>query len=165
MSFLIRCARADDLPFLADIERSAAGAFPPERLADPDATVPLARLHTALAEKLLFVAEQDAVVIGFAVCSVEEGFLHLEEVSVHPSHGRRGIGAALVAQVASAAWARQARGVTLTTFADFPWNAPLYRRLGFLDVDADAFPHVRAHLDAEQDLGMTHRVGMVLWPP
>jgi GNAT superfamily N-acetyltransferase len=69
--------------------------------------------------------------VGFAHVELVDGGPHLEELDVHPDHGRRGVGAALVRAVCD--WSRQAGfgTVTLTTFRDVPWNAPFYRRLGF----------------------------------
>ena len=56
---------------------------------------------------------------------------HIQQVTVHPAHARRGIGAALIDTADR--WAHQQRlsGLTLTTFAEVPWNAPYYSRLGF----------------------------------
>jgi hypothetical protein len=53
--------------------------------------------------------------------------------------------------------------VTLTTFADVPWNAPYYRRLGFADVPPGAqgpgLRRLRAH-EAEVGLDRWPRVAM-----
>ena len=59
---------------------------------------------------------------------------HLEQLSVHPDHGRRGIGRALLR--AGCAWAA-ARGypeLTLATYRDVPWNGPFYASEGFVEV-------------------------------
>ncbi|HEY7736532.1 MAG TPA: GNAT family N-acetyltransferase [Candidatus Limnocylindrales bacterium] len=53
------------------------------------------------------------------------------QVSVRPSHGRRGVGRALIDHLDAWASAHRPPALTLTTFAGVPWNAPLYRRLGF----------------------------------
>lgn len=54
-----------------------------------------------------------------------------EQVSVHPTHARQGLGKMLLDTVA--AWAEQRRptAITLTTYSDVPWNRPYYERLGF----------------------------------
>ena len=47
------------------------------------------------------------------------------------------------------------RAVTLTTFRDVPWNAPLYRHLGFVDLDdASLGPELRAIVAAEAAHGL-----------
>ena len=53
---------------------------------------------------------------------------------MHPDHGRRGLGRALVGAVCD--WARKERFeiITLTTYRDVPWNGPLYESLGFATI-------------------------------
>jgi ribosomal protein S18 acetylase RimI-like enzyme len=45
-------------------------------------------------------------------------------VSVHPRCARRGVGRALIDHLADHARATGAPALTLTTFADVPWNGP-----------------------------------------
>lgn len=131
----IRPAKAADLASLAEIERRAGTRFDaipalagvPEILAPADAIAAAhARGHVWIAAR----AEADEP-IGFAYADVVDGALHLEELDVLPSWGRRGIGRALVASVVAAARRAGLAAVTLTTFRDVPWNAPFYARLGF----------------------------------
>ena len=86
-------------------------------------------------------------------------------MDVHPNHGRLGIGAALVRTVICWARAEGHPTVTLTTFRHLPWNAPFYRRLGFLDVpDEDLSAELAQHLDNEERNGLdrSKRVAMRL---
>ena len=54
---------------------------------------------------------------------------------------RKGIGAALIGQVAGYLRQRQMPALYLTTFTHVPWNAPFYARLGFTALeDADMLP-------------------------
>ncbi len=53
--------------------------------------------------------------------------------------------------------------VTLTTFRDIPWNAPLYARLGFRELSTDRLSPVLAALvreEAERGLESARRVVM-----
>jgi len=70
-------------------------------------------------------------VVAFALCVYMDGHHHLQQLSVLPDHGRRGLGRALVEVVC--VWARAEGGgqVTLSTFSDVAWNGPYYERLGF----------------------------------
>lgn len=70
-------------------------------------------------------------VVGYILVGEVDGDAHIAQVSVHPQHQGTGLGRSLINQ--AEAWARQSgRGaVTLTTFADVPWNRPLYEHLGF----------------------------------
>jgi len=59
---------------------------------------------------------------------------HLEQLSVHPDHGRRGIGRALLR--AGCGWAAD-QGypeLTLATYRDVSWNGPFYASEGFVEV-------------------------------
>jgi GNAT superfamily N-acetyltransferase len=89
----------------------------------------------AQAQGRLWVALDGDVPVGFAHVEVfSTRAAHLEEVDVHPAHGRRGLGTRLV--VAVREWAARSgyRELTLTTFREVPWNMPFYARLGFQEV-------------------------------
>lgn len=68
---------------------------------------------------------------------IERDALHLEEIDVHPDHGRRGLGTQLVELVCGWAASHGYQSVTLTTFRDVPWDMPFYSRLGFGVVPAE----------------------------
>jgi GNAT superfamily N-acetyltransferase len=102
-----------------------------------------------------WVAEQDDTVCGYALADVLDGAAHLEQVTVHPDHGRQGIGGRLIEAVAD--WARGQGSPTLTllTFRDVGWNGPYYRRLGFIDLaDGDLGPELAALRAREAELGL-----------
>jgi GNAT superfamily N-acetyltransferase len=132
--YAIEPARADDLAKLPAIERAANTLFAGRGLAGVDAgdaTSP-EELRHAHAAGLLWVARAPGgEPVGFALLELVDGVPHLEEIDVHPEHGRRGVGRALLDAVL--AWARGAghRAVTLTTFREIPWNEPFYARAGF----------------------------------
>ena len=132
-------ARLRDLDAIPRIERAAArlleGHAPASVL---DEVTDGRTLREARSAGRLWVALADDVAVGFALVELlSDGSPHLEEIDVHPDHGRRGLGAALVATVCE--WAARAghREITLTTFRDVPWNMPFYRRLGFEEVPGD----------------------------
>ena len=80
---------------------------------------------------------------------------------MHPDHGRCGLGRQLVRRVIDEAQIRALQGVTLTTFADIPWNGPFYRRMDFEVIKvADLTPALSATLAQERALGLTERVAM-----
>jgi N-acetylglutamate synthase-like GNAT family acetyltransferase len=57
--------------------------------------------------------------------------LHIEEIAVHPAHGRRGLGKWLIETLCDWAGGQGFGAVTLSTFRDVPWNAPYYAHIGF----------------------------------
>jgi GNAT superfamily N-acetyltransferase len=131
--YTIDLARREDLPKLQPIERAALALFPPGLIPDADGgDTSLEELRFALERGLLFVArDARGEPVGFALVELLADGPHLEEIDVHPDHGRRGVGGALVEHVQR--WARSAghRALTLITFRDVPFNAPFYARLGF----------------------------------
>jgi len=132
-TYAIDLARPRDLPVLASIELAAATLLsehaPPSVLAE---ITPLEELETARREGLLWVARADDLAVGFAhVKLLEPRAAHLDELDVHPRHGRRGLGRQLVLTVCEWAASRGLAAVTLSTFRDPPWNMPFYSRLGF----------------------------------
>ena len=66
-----------------------------------------------------------------------DGHAHLEQISVLPDHGGQGVGTELLDAVAGWASGQGHAEVTLTTFRDVPFNAPLYAKRGYEVVPED----------------------------
>jgi len=153
----IRAARPDDVDRLRQIERRAGALFRGigmDRVADDE---PLAAetLGTYVAAGRAFVAVADDLPIGYVLVDRVDGAAHVEQVSVDPAHGRRGIGAALLAQAALWAAEQGLHRVTLTTFDQVLWNRPHYERCGYRPLREDevtpGLAALRAH---EADIGL-----------
>lgn len=131
---VMRAARPDDLPALREIETAAGAAFRDIDMSEvaDDEPPTIADLAEFQADGRAWVAV-DATdrPVAYLLVSPVDGNAHIDQVSVHPSHARQGLGRALIE--AAAVWARSRglTGLTLTSFADVPWNAPYYERLGF----------------------------------
>ena len=102
--------------------------------------------------------------VGFALARVVGGFAHIEEMDVHPDHGRQGIGTRLLC--AATKWAKDGGypGITLITFRHLPWNAPFYERHGFVQLDdKDNSASLRDLLREEAEAGLEprNRVAMI----
>ena len=131
--YRIITARPADLPLLPAIELAAArllvGQAPESVLLEITSQEDFgdARQHGQL-----WVALADDLPVGFAHVNVlEPGIAHLDEIDVHPDHGRKGLGTQLVMAVCEWAARSGKRAVTLCTFRDVAWNMPFYERLGF----------------------------------
>ncbi|MEU9962258.1 GNAT family N-acetyltransferase [Streptomyces sp. NPDC050982] len=157
----IRPATPADLPLLQDIERAAGEPFRTlgmTEIADdePPALELLERFREA---GHAWVAEGDetesdgaegdgaegdgaegdgaegdgdtARPVAYLIGEPVDGAFHIEQVSVHPDAGHRGVGRTLIAYAAERARDQGLTGLTLTTFAEVPWNAPYYERIGF----------------------------------
>lgn len=163
--YKITPARPNDLSLLPAIELAAAkllaGHAPESVLTE---TTSQEELKDAQSHGHLWVALADDVPVGFAhVEVIEPTAAHLEEIDVHPEHGRRGLGSRLVLAICT--WAATAgyRSVTLTTFRDVPWNMPFYARLGFEVIPPDELsPALISVVQDETCRGLdpTHRVVM-----
>ncbi|WP_323792612.1 GNAT family N-acetyltransferase [Nocardioides sp.] len=150
----IRLARPSDLRHLAGVEDAGLVLFEEH----------FNRTHAALASPApsggerdqagtLLVADVGGEVVGFAHLTFADDRAHLEQVSVLPSYGRQGIGAALVRAVMSEARGSGHRELSLCTFADVPWNGPFYGTLGFVEVD-DLEPFQVRLREHERALGL-----------
>src|ERR1044071_6368437 len=134
-SYNIRFANCEELPLLQDIERAAGELFintdyPFIATDDP---ISYELLYQQYEMGMVWVASNsDNTPVGFAVALPLDGLLHLEEISVHPSHGKRGVGTMLMHAVCELAKRKGYKAVTLSTFRDVAWNGPFYARLGFV---------------------------------
>jgi GNAT superfamily N-acetyltransferase len=162
--YQVVAAAPGDLVHLPHIERAASALFPPDLLPEAlrQSTVPMEQLEDALARGSLWVARaSDGTPVGFAMGGVLEGLHMLMELDVLPAHGQRGVGHRLMSE--AVAWARRtsAPALFLTTFADVPWNAPMYARAGFAALQGPQIPPALQRLLAlESRMGLRGRVAM-----
>lgn len=157
MNVRIRSARPEDLPLLQDIERAAGEPFRAIGMAavaddDPPALETLEGYRRAGRAR---VVDEGGRPVAYLIWDDVDGAVHVEQVSVHPDAARRGLGRALIDELAADAAARGVRALTLTTFTDVPWNAPYYARLGFRELQEAELTHgLRAIRRAEADHGL-----------
>lgn len=154
----IHPARPSELAALREIEDEAATLFSDTPYADAvsgDATSMEDFAEAQRAGRLWVAATREGVPVAFAFVESVGACAHLDELDVHPTHGRRGIGAALVREVCRWAHDQGLPAVTLTTFRDVPWNAPFYARMGFAPVPEDRLtPEQRALFEHENRMGL-----------
>lgn len=164
--YIIRSAKPEHLPFLNDIELAAAALFPagflPEHILSE--CVPSDALACAMEKNMLFVAEAaDGTPVGYAFLQTIEDHAFLAEIDVHPAHGQRGIGSALIRYAVESLRKTGWTELYLTTFAHIKWNAPFYEKLGFRTLDAKEQPlFIRNILLEEHRRGLSSRVAMKL---
>jgi ribosomal-protein-alanine acetyltransferase len=101
--FSIRLARAEDLPFLLEIERDSPSAAHWQELDY--------RKAIAQSERLVLVAARDSRVFGFLVASVTTEEWELENIAVATPARRRGVGRELM--IALIVRARRAKAVEI----------------------------------------------------
>jgi GNAT superfamily N-acetyltransferase len=153
--------RLNELPVLQDIERAAGQSFRDIGMPEiaEDEPLPLGELaryhHAGLAWVVAGDADTADTPVAYLIADRVDGNLHIEQVSVHPDSARRGIGRSLLDHLAAHAADEGAPALTLTTFAQVPWNAPYYTRCGFqLMDDSTLTPGLRKIREREAALGL-----------
>jgi GNAT superfamily N-acetyltransferase len=132
--YRIRLARPDEVERLREIEDVAGALFSGLGLIDEalDVSFPLDDLVRLVGMDQVWVGcLADGPPVGMVIASIREAAVYIEEMDVLPGHGRRGLGARLLACVCAWAKGRGHPAVTLSTFRDVPWNGPFYRKHGF----------------------------------
>ena len=155
---MVRAGRPEDAPHLPGLEVAAGERFRAVGLGAVADDEPWSadEYRTLVAAGRIWVAEVAGRPVGYVLASDLGGHVHLDQLSVHPEHGGRGLGSALVEVVMGWARDRQATSVTLTTFRDVDWNGPWYERRGFtVDPTASSEPGLEPVVawEAEHDFG------------
>lgn len=153
MAIRIRLAHQADFASIERIENEADRLF--VELFTPETWDPAPTGASRAADEGFLLVAEDAVagVVGFVHVLEVDGWAHLEQLSVAPSHGRRGIGRMLVDAAVREAASRGYARVTLRTYADVPWNAPFYAAAGFAEEPAVTPFHVGL-VGTERKLGL-----------
>ncbi|KIF77507.1 GCN5 family acetyltransferase [Streptomyces sp. 150FB] len=128
----IRPATVADLPLLQEIEVAGGEAFRTVGMGEiaDHAPPPLDVLDSyRLAGHAWVTDDGTGRPVAYLIHDDVDGAAHIEQLTVHPSAAHRRLGSALIDHLA--AHATGTSGLTLTTFAEVPWNAPYYARLGF----------------------------------
>ncbi|MGK2947318.1 MAG: GNAT family N-acetyltransferase [Acidimicrobiales bacterium] len=131
---LIRVATPVDWPVVRDIEVQAGSLFRElgmDQIADDP---PPTDAELDAAAVVLVAVDSLGELVGYARVELVDDHAHLEQLSVLPDHGGQGIGTSLLDAVASWATELGHDQITLTTFRDVAFNAPLYARRGFAEV-------------------------------
>lgn len=160
----VRHARAEDMPALAIIEGAADEMF-----ADVmDVSVwpaPTSGEDRAGEPGWLLVVGDPP--LGFAHLLELDGGVHLEQLAVHPSAQRQGLGETLLRAACGVALDAGYDALTLMTYADVPWNGPWYARHGFTEITRTSDPALWGRLvpvrASEDRLGLARggrRIGM-----
>jgi GNAT superfamily N-acetyltransferase len=134
---------------------SCSGAIAPESVLAE--TTDERTFADAARDGRLWVASTRNNPVGFALVKMLPHDLpHLEEIEVDPSHGRHGLGTALVRAVCD--WGDRLRArhaETLTTFRAVPWNFPFYGRLGFVEIPCETLrPELAGVVSEEAHRGL-----------
>jgi GNAT superfamily N-acetyltransferase len=154
----IRTVRPDELETLQEIERAAGQCFADVGMREivDDAPLAVSELdHYRQAGLAWVCVDPGDSPVAYLIADPVDAGLHVEQVSVHPGHARRGLGRSLLEHAAAHARVAGRSSLTLTTFVHVPWNAPYYARCGFRVVpEADWTPGLRAIREREAAHGL-----------
>ena len=151
-SVAVRLARADDLPLLADIEDAADQLFT-SVFGDVDWKPPADGSRAGRRARHVARGRGAAGGLRPRACTLE-GAAHLEQIAVHPSTMGQGIGTALLEAACVAAREAGYDELSLTTYADVPWNAPFYAARGFDRRHRPCAVPARSCARSEQAMGL-----------
>jgi GNAT superfamily N-acetyltransferase len=154
----VRTSRREDGPAIQEIERLAGERFRAvglDAVADDEpASVDELAEYAAQGRGWVAVDAADQP-LGYVVVDEVDGNAHVEQLSVRPDHQGSGVGRALLDRVRAWAVETGRSAVSLTSFAEVPWNRPLYEHLGFrVLTDDEIGPELRAVGEAEAARGL-----------
>jgi GNAT superfamily N-acetyltransferase len=161
----IRTARLDDIEAMQTVEWAAGRFFAGIGMDDVAMHPPLdaAVLAGYIGNGRAWIAEIDGQAVGYAIADVVDGCGHLEQLPVHPKHGRQGLGRMLIRAVVDWATAVGLPALTLITFRDVPWNGPYYASAGFNTIgDAELGLGLKALRIHESELGLDRESRVVM---
>lgn len=143
--YITRAARPTDLPFLLATSNSARTTFATipslSDLASPEKDTS-AKLLEILSHGLIYLVETTPQIAGFIATQPHDNVVYIAEIATHADYRGKGIGSVLLEAVFEYAVAEAKNAgnatarVSLTAYADVPWNGVWYRRKGFREVEA-----------------------------
>jgi GNAT superfamily N-acetyltransferase len=144
----IRPGEPDDLAALEDIARRTVALY---RVAGHE--LPADWSRTRLSDDAAAVFVLGRPVEGFVRIGELDGQAHLEAIAVVPQRLRSGDGARLLETAFDWCRARGYRAMTVTTFAELPWNASFFAKHGFAEI-TDLPPGLAELRDWERAVGL-----------
>lgn len=156
----LRAARHEDIDAIQAVDLDASRLFEPTGLIQegPDGPqpVPAKFLEEGIKSDLATVAvfKPENRIVGFTLARRVSPDLYLDQISVSPTFGRRGIGAGLLQNVIDKADSLRLRGTVLSTFRDLSWNGPFYRKYGFTEIPRAQMKQWMLQLEAIQSYTM-----------
>ena len=108
------------------------------------------------------IAVLPAGIVGFLLLLPVDRGTHILEAAVAMEHQRYGIGRSLFERAEQ--WAgSHSREITLTTYRDVPWNAPLYGRMGYQAFTVDGTrPQLQALIAEEAASGFARQARVAM---
>ena len=142
---------------LQQVERLSGEMFRSVGLAEiaDDEPASAEELRAYISQGRCWIAVEADEIVGYLLIDAIDGNAHVEQVSVVPDRQGLGVGRSLIDAAEQWAMERGMPALTLTTFADVPWNRPLYEHLGFRVMDEQEIgPELRELREIEASRGL-----------
>jgi GNAT superfamily N-acetyltransferase len=123
-----RPAEPDDLPLLADVERSAVALYRVRGTPLPEMWTATDDFDDALA---VFVVGRPP--FGFIRLVEIDGLPNISAIALVPKRVRGGVGRRLLDRACTWARAQGYAAITVTAYAETDWNAPFFAACGFVE--------------------------------
>lgn len=153
----IRLAREDDYKYFKKIEKSTLDLFSEHGCNLSHIELPEPNIYKSIQGRhAIYVAHTDHnKVVGFCAVKTVDNNAYIMELSVLSGYRQRGIGTKLIEHGCHWAEINNFEYITLTTFKFLPFNAPLYRKLGFKEFEPDIkWPGLRRIRSQEKKHGL-----------
>jgi GNAT superfamily N-acetyltransferase len=144
----VRAVARSELAGLPEIDERADAVFRAAGYRLPPMAFPVDALAAAAA---VFVVGRPP--IGFVWIDEVDEVAHVREIAVIPKWMGQGVGGRLLERACEWAAGHSYPAITLTTYADVPWNGPWYARRGFVESD-DLTPQLAAIRAHEEQAGL-----------
>lgn len=152
--YSIQTADLGDVAALISVDKAASALFAPTGLLDESALsdhVPAEVFEQEIPAGNVFVVRNvHGWAVGFALVRLRGNGLYLDQVSVHPDHGQKGLGRGLIVKVLAEAELRKLPHVSLSTFRDIPWNGPFYASMGFKEIPQEKLEPYMIEIETAQ---------------
>lgn len=155
--YLIRQAQEKDLGQLPALERAAVQRFAGTEYASfaEDDGYDADIYQEWFENGAIYVAETNGELVGFATAEEADGQGFYCLLVVHPAHGKRGLGTRLTEAIKDWCVMRGYSTLTMTTFPNIAWNAPIFERMGFRVMqEAELTPGLLALRREEMESGL-----------
>lgn len=130
MTYDIRTCEPTDVEHFAAIEKAAGALFVEAGLPEIASHEPTDRefIDASARAGAVFVATADGTPAGFILSAPLDRSMHIYELSVHPSHGRKGLGRRLVDAVCELARHEWTPALFLAHYHEQDMGLPIERR-------------------------------------
>jgi len=130
--FTVRAAVTEDSQALSRCITAAYSVYKDRNIDLPDVSIDI---DLSIDTRTVWIAQIKDMIVGVIVLTTYPDHLLLENIAVHPDHGGKGIGKALIRLAESECAEQRLHEIRLSTHRDIAENINLYKHLGWHVID------------------------------